>query len=66
LYLVKSLKRGGVTVEKDQKLIIMISKDLLQEIDDFRFRNRIPSRAEAVRQLIEKALADTQSPPSDK
>ncbi len=53
-------------MEKDQKLIIMISKDLLQEIDDFRFRNRIPSRAEAVRQLIEKALADTQSPPSDK
>ena len=52
-------------MKKDQKLLIMISQDLLQNIDDFRFRNRIPSRAEAVRQLIEKSLKDPQSPPSE-
>jgi metal-responsive CopG/Arc/MetJ family transcriptional regulator len=46
--------------EKDQKLIFMIPQDLLQKVDDYRFQNRIPSRAEAIRQLLEKALKELQ------
>lgn len=44
---------------KDQKLIIMVSKEQLDQVDDYRFKNRIHSRAEAVRQLIDKGLSDT-------
>ena len=33
--------------------------DLIKRIDDFRFDNRINSRSEAVRQLIEAGLATT-------
>lgn len=43
-------------MKQDQKLIIQISKELIDKVDDYRFTNRIHSRAEAVRQLIEKAL----------
>jgi metal-responsive CopG/Arc/MetJ family transcriptional regulator len=28
----------------------------LEEIDDYRYKNRIPARTEAIRQLIKKAL----------
>ena len=30
--------------------------DLLKRIDDYRYENRIPSRSEAMRQLIEEGL----------
>jgi metal-responsive CopG/Arc/MetJ family transcriptional regulator len=30
--------------------------DLLKRIDDFRYENRIPSRSEAMRRLIEEGL----------
>lgn len=33
-----------------------MDKELLNQIDDFRFDNRINSRSEAVRQLIEAGL----------
>jgi metal-responsive CopG/Arc/MetJ family transcriptional regulator len=29
---------------------------LLERIDDYRYENRIPSRSEAIRRLLEKAL----------
>jgi metal-responsive CopG/Arc/MetJ family transcriptional regulator len=41
------------------KLIIVMESDLLKRIDDFRFDNRINSRSEAIRQLIEAGLAVT-------
>lgn len=43
-------------MKQDQKLIIQVSKELIEQVDDYRFKNRIQSRAEAVRQLIEKSL----------
>ena len=39
------------------KLLFVIPQELLKRIDDFRFDNRIASRSEAVRQLIEAGLA---------
>lgn len=39
------------------KLLFVIPQELLDRIDDFRFENRINSRAEAIRQLIEAGLA---------
>lgn len=39
------------------KILFVIDQELLKRIDDFRFDNRIASRSEAVRQLIEAGLA---------
>jgi hypothetical protein len=37
-------------------LNIKISKDLLARLDDYRFATRKPSRAEAARELVDRAL----------
>jgi len=42
---------------KKPKIIFVMEDDLIKRIDDFRFDNRINSRSEAVRQLIEAGLA---------
>jgi hypothetical protein len=38
------------------KLLFVIPQELLTRIDDFRFNNRINSRSEAVRKLIDAGL----------
>ena len=38
------------------KLLFVIPQELLNRIDDFRYNAHIPSRSEAVRQLIEAGL----------
>lgn len=53
-------------MKQDQKLIIQVSKELIGQVDDYRFKNRIHSRAEAVRQLIEKALGSPKKETSKK
>lgn len=35
---------------------VLFEKDTLAAIDDFRYKNRFPSRTEAIRWLIEYAL----------
>ena len=42
--------------EKDPRIITPIPKPLLARIDDYRFGNRLPSRSEAIRRLIEAGL----------
>jgi metal-responsive CopG/Arc/MetJ family transcriptional regulator len=44
-----------MTTQKPQILLTM-EEDLLKRIDDFRFDNRINSRSEAIRRLIEEGL----------
>jgi metal-responsive CopG/Arc/MetJ family transcriptional regulator len=38
------------------KIILVMEDNLLKRIDDFRFDNRINSRSEAIRRLLEEAL----------
>jgi metal-responsive CopG/Arc/MetJ family transcriptional regulator len=38
------------------KIIFVADNDLLERLDDFRFENRINSRSEAIRRLINEAL----------
>jgi metal-responsive CopG/Arc/MetJ family transcriptional regulator len=38
------------------KIILVMEDTLLTRIDDYRFENRINSRSEAIRQLIEAGL----------
>ena len=42
--------------DKKEILTISIDKKLIEDIDDYRFENRINSRSEAIRQLIKEAL----------
>jgi len=34
--------------------------DLLEQIDDYRYENRIPNRSEAIRRLLNEALKKSQ------
>jgi metal-responsive CopG/Arc/MetJ family transcriptional regulator len=38
------------------KIIFVMEEDLLKRIEDYRFENRINSRSEAIRTLIEAGL----------
>ena len=38
------------------RILITIDDKLIERIDDFRFENRINSRSEAIRRLINEAL----------
>jgi hypothetical protein len=40
-----------------ERLQIMLSPDEVTVLDDFRFKNRMPSRAAAVRELLKRGLA---------
>ncbi|MGR8947452.1 MAG: hypothetical protein ACU84Q_05355 [Gammaproteobacteria bacterium] len=42
--------------KRTEKLQLMIDEDELQAIDDWRFENRLPSRAAAIRELIRRGL----------
>ena len=39
-------------------LTFAIDEELLERLNDFRFENRIETRSEAIRMLVEKALKD--------
>jgi metal-responsive CopG/Arc/MetJ family transcriptional regulator len=41
---------------KKEVLCFPADADLLKRIDDYRYENRIPSRSEAMRRLIEEGL----------
>ena len=38
------------------KIIFVADNDLLERLDDFRFENRINTRSEAIRRLLNEAL----------
>ena len=42
---------------RGERLQIMLSPDELAVLDDFRFKQRMPSRAAAVRELLKRGLA---------
>jgi hypothetical protein len=50
----EAIVAGGV--ERVERLQIMLDADELSAVDDFRFKNRMPSRAAAVRELMKRGL----------
>ena len=44
-------------LERPERLQIMLSAEELQALENFRFENRMPSRAAAVRELLRRGLA---------
>lgn len=54
--------------KRTEKLQLMLGLDELKAIDDWRFENRLPSRAAAIRELIRRGLLvsdDFEDPPVD-
>lgn len=43
--------------ERAERLQIMLSTEELAAVDEYRFENRLPSRAAAVRDLIRRGLS---------
>lgn len=50
---------------RDERLQIMLSPEELETIDNFRFANRMPTRAAAVRELLKLGLASAGITPGD-
>jgi len=38
------------------KIIFVAEDDLLERLDDYRYENRIPTRSEAIRRLLDESL----------
>jgi hypothetical protein len=51
------MTKGDLT--RAERLQIMLMPEELQALDDFRFKQRMPSRAAAVRELFRLGLAST-------
>ncbi len=47
----------GRELARGERLQIMLDREELAVLDDFRFANRMPSRAAAVRELLRRGLA---------
>jgi hypothetical protein len=41
---------------RGERLQIMLSPEELSALDDFRFKNRMPSRASAIREILRRGL----------
>lgn len=52
-------RRTKKNLARGERLQIMLSPDELTAVDDFRFHNRMPSRAAAVRELFRIGLSST-------
>jgi hypothetical protein len=50
----KAMAKGDLT--RGERLQIMLSPEELEAVDDFRFKQRMPSRAAAVRELFRLGL----------
>ena len=48
---------AGSTRLRGERLQIMLNPEELVVLDDFRFKQRMPSRAAAVRELLKRGLA---------
>jgi metal-responsive CopG/Arc/MetJ family transcriptional regulator len=46
-------------IKDSSRILIDVPRELLRAIEDYRYTQRIPSRAEAIRQLIERGLHTT-------
>jgi len=47
------------------RILLTVDAELLERIDDFRFGNRIGTRSEAIRRLIDEALSKHERRDSD-
>lgn len=46
----------AIDKDKNTQVLVTMSHDLLEKIEDFQFENRIPNRTEAIRELLRIGL----------
>jgi hypothetical protein len=46
----------GNDLQRGERLQLMLDESELRAVDDFRYRNRMPSRAAAIRELLRRGL----------
>lgn len=46
-------------IKNSSRILVDVPRELLRAVEDYRYTQRIPSRAEAIRQLIERGLHTT-------
>ncbi|GAA3722993.1 hypothetical protein GCM10022378_11320 [Salinicoccus jeotgali] len=46
----------AVDKEKNRQVLVTFTNEQLKRIEDYQFENRIPSRTEAIRDLVDKGL----------
>lgn len=51
--------------KRTERIQLMLDDDELEAIDDWRFHNRLPSRAAAIRELIKRGLLNRDLEPPD-
>jgi metal-responsive CopG/Arc/MetJ family transcriptional regulator len=51
---------------KNPVVTMIFTEELLKRVDDYRYDNRIPTRAEAIRKIIEKGLKELEKSKSSK
>lgn len=51
-----------MTRDDEQRIIVDLSRRLVDRIEDFRFGHRLPSRVAAIRRLIETGLRHEKPP----
>ena len=56
--------RKNENLARGERLQIMLSPDELEAVDDFRFKQRMPSRAAAVRDLFKRGLDNVRANPA--
>ena len=49
-------------VGREERVQVMLTRDELEAVDNFRFSHRMPSRAAAVRELLRLALTAVKEP----
>lgn len=47
---------AGINKDKNTQVLVTLSHEMLELIEDFQFENRIKNRTEAIRVLIQKGL----------
>jgi metal-responsive CopG/Arc/MetJ family transcriptional regulator len=55
----------AVNPEKTVRTLISLPRELAREIDDYRFAERIQTKAEAIRRLITLGLREAKKPPQE-
>lgn len=62
-HVVPGVRRAmAIPPKPDPRVIVPIPPRLIKEIDDYRWANRIPSRAAAIRELIKRGLKANNKP----
>lgn len=46
----------AIDSEKNTQILLTVSRELLEKIEEYQFKNKIQSRSKAMRELLEKAL----------